>query len=62
MNHVALHYVAKQWGVSTQTVKIWLREEGFNRPKPLGKGRYTILVPLFLIERIAEKHSVRMAK
>ncbi len=62
MNHVALHAVAKQWQVKPERVKVWIRQEGFNLPRRMGRGRYTILIPIFLVERIAAKHSVRMAK
>jgi transposase len=53
--------VADRLGVSKRTVKSWIRELGYNLPC-LGKGRYTVLIPDWMDQRIAEKRTPRIPR
>lgn len=53
--------VAERHGVSTQTIKNWIRKAGYNLPR-LGKGRYTLLIPEWMEERIVEKRVPRIPR
>jgi predicted site-specific integrase-resolvase len=57
-----LREAAERCGVSRRTLKTWIRQEGYNLPERQGKGRYTILVPDSLIEKVIDKRSPRIAR
>ena len=54
--------VAERLGVSTRTIKKWIREAGYNLPERQGKGRYTILVPDWMERNIVEKRLPRVPR
>jgi uncharacterized protein YjcR len=53
--------VADRLGVSRRTIKTWIRQEGCNLERQ-GKGRYTILVPDWMEQRITEKRTPRIPR
>lgn len=57
-----LSVVAARHGVSRKTLKRWIAEAGYNLPPRQGKGRYTILIPEYMEERIVEKRVVRIPR
>ena len=54
--------VADRLGVSRRTIKTWIRREGYNMPARQGKGRYTILIPDWMEQRIVEKRTPRIPR
>lgn len=54
--------VAQRCGVSRRTIKVWIREMGYNLPPRQSKGRYTILIADWMVERLIEKRSPQIAK
>ena len=53
---------AERCGVSRRTLKVWIREAGFNLPPRKSKGRYTILVYDWMIEKLQAERSPQIAR
>jgi transposase-like protein len=53
---------AERCGVHPQTMKQWIRKLGYNLPPRQGKGRYTILVPDWMIEKVIAERSPRIPR
>lgn len=59
---IPLPKAAASAGVSPKTLKGWLRKAGYNMPEPQGAGRYTILIPEKMLERVVEMHTPRLVR
>jgi len=62
MKNIPIAQAAAQCGVCTRTMKCWIRELGYNLPPRLGKGRYVILVPEWMVEKLIKQHSPRIPR
>lgn len=60
--HLPLPKAAAMAGVGCATLKRWLREAGYNMPPRQSAGRYTILVPERMWQRVVEMRSPRLAR
>ena len=53
---------AQRLGVSRRTLKVWIMKEGYSLPPRQGKGRYTILVHEWMIDRLIDQRSPRVTR
>jgi hypothetical protein len=53
---------AERCGVSRRTLKDWIRKAGYNLPPRQSKGRYTILIPDWMVQKLIDDRSPRIAR
>ena len=58
---IPLKDAAARCGVGRKTMKRWIRKLGYTMPR-LGRGRYVLLVPEWMVERLVEKHSPQIPR
>jgi predicted site-specific integrase-resolvase len=59
---IPIKEAAERCGVSRRTLKSWIRQMGYNLPPRQGKGRYTILVYEWMVEKLQAERSPRIAR
>jgi hypothetical protein len=60
MKDVPIKEAAARCCVHPATLKRWIRGLGYNMPR-LGRGRYTLLVPEWMVQKMIAQRSPRIA-